>query len=186
MYLNTLPWSNGGYADVYRTKSNDATDEVIVTRLNAFQDVSNGTSGSNFDGVRVDRVATGYSSYSRIIIKVRKGILRIMGLGFTKEIDRPVVPLAFVHSDCVFGNPASLSDTRLKANQQTVSVDTMTSIFDAIETKEYDFRPPGADVDGQPLPAERRVGFVADDVKPPSPRSGATSSATSTWLVTTT
>ena len=41
----------------------------------------------------------------------------------------------------------------------------MSSIFDAVETKVYDFRPPGADVDGQPLPSERRVGFVADDVK---------------------
>ena len=88
-----------------------------------------------------------------------------MGLGFTLEIDRPVAPLAFVHSDNVFGDPSSLSDFRLKDNQQTVSADTMTSIFDSVETKVYDFRPPGADVDGQPLPSEQRVGFIADDVK---------------------
>ncbi len=88
-----------------------------------------------------------------------------MGLGFTLEIDRPVAPLAFVHSDNVFGDPSALSSQKLKDNQQTVSADTMTSIFDAVETKEYDFRPPGADVDGQPLPSERRVGFIADDVK---------------------
>ena len=100
------------------TKNNDTTDEVFVTHLNAFQDVSNVSNGGNFGGVRVDRVATGYATYSQIILKVRKGVLRIMGLGFTKEIDRPVVPLSFVHSDNVFGDAASLSDSRLKDNQK--------------------------------------------------------------------
>ena len=106
--MNTLAWSTGGYADIYMTKNNDTADEVFVTRLNAHQDVNNRNVG-NFAGVRVDRVATGYSTCSQIILKVRKGVLRIMGLGFTKEIDRPVAPLCSVHSDSVFGDLASLS-----------------------------------------------------------------------------
>ena len=88
-----------------------------------------------------------------------------MGFGFTNEVDRAVTPTSCVHSDNVIGNPASLSDTRLKDNQQAVPLETLTSIFDAVETKEYDFRPPGTDIDGAPLPTERRVGFIADDVK---------------------
>ena len=105
MYLNTLAWNTGGYADIYMTKKSNTADEVFVTRLNAFQDARNVNNGGNFDGVRVDLVATGYSTYSQIIIKVRKGVFRIMGLGFTKETDRPVAPLSFVHSDNVIGDP---------------------------------------------------------------------------------
>lgn len=183
VFINTLPWSTGGCVDVYMTRNNNTADEISVTRLNAFQNARNFNNGGNHDGVGVDLIATGYASYPQIIIKVRKGGFRIQGLAFTKEIDRPVAPLSFVHSDSVCGDPASRSDSRLKDNQQIVSRDTLTSIFDAIETKEYDFRPPGADVDGQPLTGERRVGFVADDVKAALPQSGATSSAASTWLV---
>ena len=88
-----------------------------------------------------------------------------MGLGFSREQDRPVTPMSVVHSDNVIGDPASLSDTRLKENQQNVPLETLTGIFDSIDTKTYDFQPPGANLDGTPLPAERRVGFIADEVK---------------------
>jgi hypothetical protein len=43
-------------------------------------------------------------------------------------------------------------------------VTDLTSIFNAIETKEYDLVK-GTDVDGAQLPSERRVGFIADDVQ---------------------
>ena len=76
-----------------------------------------------------------------------------------------MTPTSCCHSDNIIGNPASLSDARLKENQQNVPLDTLTGIFDAIETKEYDFRPPGKDIEGQSLPAERRVGFIANQVK---------------------
>ena len=87
-----------------------------------------------------------------------------MGLGFSLEESRPVAPLALVHSDNVIGDPASLSDTRLKENQAIVPLTDLTSIFNAIETKEYDLKT-SADVDGTELPSERRVGFIADDVQ---------------------
>ena len=78
-----------------------------------------------------------------------------------------------MHSDNVIGNPASLSDTRLKHNQAHVPSATMSAIFDAIETKEYDFISTGADTEGNPLPSERRVGFIADDVKAVLPEAWA-------------
>jgi len=70
-----------------------------------------------------------------------------------------------VHSDNVFGDPASLSDTRLKQNQTLVPIATMSAIFDAIETKKCDLISTGVDTEGNALPSERRVGFIADDVK---------------------
>ena len=87
-----------------------------------------------------------------------------MGLGFTKEEVRPIAGMSQVHSDNVIGDPASLSDTRLKDNQEPVSLSTLVDIFDAVETKQYDLRG-GIDMDGQQLPSERRVGFIADEVK---------------------
>jgi len=87
-----------------------------------------------------------------------------MGLGFTKEIDRPVATNSLVHSDNIVGDPSSLSDPRLKRNQNIVPATDLTSIFNAIEAKEYDLLR-GADVDGVELPSERRVGFIADDVQ---------------------
>ena len=41
----------------------------------------------------------------------------------------------------------------------------LASIFNAIETKEYDLIQPGTDINGDALPTTKRVGFIADDVK---------------------
>ena len=87
-----------------------------------------------------------------------------MGLGFTKEVDKAVAATSLVHSDNIVGDPQSLSDTRLKRNQAIVPVTDLTSIFNGIETKEYDLVK-GNDVDGTELPTERRMGFIADDVQ---------------------
>ena len=56
-----------------------------------------------------------------------------------------------------------MSDSRLKTDQMIVPVTDLTNIFSAIETKEYDLHR-GNDIDGEELPTERRVGFIADDV----------------------
>ena len=108
----------------------------------------------------------GYANYDQIVIKQRKGRIRIMGIGVTADSQqvRPIAGMSQVHSDNVVGAPASLSDTRLKDNQEPVPLSTLVDIFNAVETRQYDFR--GAmDMDGQPLPSERRVGFIADEVK---------------------
>ena len=108
VYLNTLPWNDGGYADIFMTRNDDLADELFVTRINAHQHASNGTNGPNdHDGVRVDCAASGYSNFSQVRIRVRKGVFRIMGPACTKEVDRPVAALSIVHSDNVIGNPRS-------------------------------------------------------------------------------
>ena len=88
-----------------------------------------------------------------------------MGLGFMMEVDRPVATNSLVHRVNIVGDPSSLSDATIKHNQGVVPVADLTSIFNAIETKEYDLVKPGIDVDGTDLPSERRVGFIADDVQ---------------------
>ena len=88
-----------------------------------------------------------------------------MDLGFSKARDLPAAGMSCVHSDSVIGDPSSLSDTRLKENQQAVLLQTLASIFAGIETKQYDFHPPGANLDGTKLPSEHRIGFVADEGK---------------------
>jgi hypothetical protein len=40
----------------------------------------------------------------------------------------------------------------------------MAAIFDSIGPKEYDLAS-GVDIDGTPLPTQRRVGFIANDVQ---------------------
>ena len=94
-----------------------------------------------------------------------------MGLGFTSEVDKPVIASSLLHSDNVVGDPASLSASILKSNQSVVPGDKLTSIFNAIETKEYDLHR-GTDPDGQELPTDRRVGFIADDVQAALANSG--------------
>ena len=110
-------------------------------------------------------ICSGYANFDQIVIKQRRGRVRIMGLGFTNEVVRPIAGMGQVHSDNVVGDPASLSDCRLKLNQVIVPITRLTNIFNAIETKEYDLIQPGTDIDGNALPTTKRVGFIADEVK---------------------
>ena len=109
-------------------------------------------------------MGSGYHSYNQVKIVCQKGRVRIMGLGFTKEVDKAVTATSLIHSDNIVGDPQSLSDARLKSDQVVVPGDKLTQIFDAIETKEYDLHR-GTDPDGQAEPTEHRVGFIADDVQ---------------------
>ena len=163
-YLNHFTWSSGGYFDVFVCESTNSSNEVFCCRVGDYQAASQTAHNNNYAGVRVSCVASGYHSYDQLKIVCRKGRVYLMGLAFTKQVDAPVTANSIVHSDNVVGDPASLSDTRLKSNQVVVPADNLTQIFNAIETKEYDLRR-GTDVDGTELPTERRVGFIADDVQ---------------------
>ena len=83
----------------------------------------------------------------------------MFALGLSRDETVPTAPSSYVHSDNVIGDPSSLSDTRLKANQAAVPDATMSAIFDAIAPKEYDLQGQGD------APSQRRVGFIANDVQ---------------------
>ena len=101
-YLNFLPWSNGGYVDIYVCKSSNNTDEVFTTRLATYNPVTGSHDGNHY-GVRVDAIASGYTNYDQIKIRCRFGRIHIMGLVFTKEVDRHVASLAWCHASNVYG-----------------------------------------------------------------------------------
>ena len=61
-------------------KSSNSSDEGFTTRLNAHSSFANLSNNNNYDGVRVDCVASGYNQYDQLKIKVRKGKLHLMGL----------------------------------------------------------------------------------------------------------
>ena len=60
-------------------------------------------------------ICTGFTTATEIRIKGRKGSTKILGLGFTNE-QRDVADNCWVHSDNILGDPASLSDARIKEN----------------------------------------------------------------------
>ena len=163
-YLNHSSWNTSAYFDVFVCLSTAPANDVFCCRVGDSNSMHNGAHGMNYDGVRVSCVASGYHSYDQVKIVARKGRIRVMGLAFSKEQDRPVTANSICHSDNIVGDPASLSDSRLKSNQVVVPTDNLTQIFSTIETKEYDLHR-GADIDGTELPSERRVGFIANDVQ---------------------
>ena len=92
-----------------------ASDEIFTCRLSTYSSVVAGS--TNYDGVRVDCIASGYTGYDQLVIKCRKGRVHIMGLGFTVEQDRPVQKFDWTHQDNVVGLSASLA---AKADASTV------------------------------------------------------------------
>ena len=48
-----MPWSNGGYVDVYVCKSSDNNDEVFTTRLNTYLPIADGNGAHDNDAIRV-------------------------------------------------------------------------------------------------------------------------------------
>ena len=157
-YINYMQHSNGGYIDVYAMRTQD-TDEIFVNRINTYQHVSNAAGASHNGGIRVDCIMSGLDSFDQVEIRCKKGILYLMSVCFTKEVDRPTTPMALVHSDNVVGDPSSLSDSRIKQNQQPASQTALCRVFDALVPKTYDRQ------DNPEMTPEHRIGFIADDVK---------------------
>ena len=157
-YINYMQHSNGGYIDVYAMRTQD-TDEIFVNRINTYQHVSNAAGASHNGGIRVDCIMSGLDSFDQVEIRCKKGILYLMSVCFTKEVDRPTTPMALVHSDNVVGDPSSLSDSRIKQNQQPASQTALCSVFDALVPKTYDRQ------DNAEMAPEHRLGLIADDVK---------------------
>ena len=67
----------------------------FVTRVSSYQNVMKNSNNPNYDGARVDCIVSGYSNHQIIEIRCRK--VNILCLGLTKEIDRPVAPIAICH-----------------------------------------------------------------------------------------
>ena len=67
----------------------------------------------------------------------------------------PQETLGFIHSDCIIGDPNSLSDERLKSERTEISGQQAQNVLNQIKSYTYD----RDDLD------QRRVGLIADEVE---------------------
>ena len=113
---------NGGYVDVYLRETSAFGQYHWVNRVDTFQNGGNTyTQGTHQNGntyhhsigiiqVLATNIQTGYD---RVRIVNRTGEFLVNALHFlTGKVAQS--PTVYTHSDNVFGDPNSLSDTRLK------------------------------------------------------------------------
>ena len=145
----------GGYCDSYAEHNSGA--RLWVNRLLLFGpgELINTPDGAIYSG-RCVKVAAGHiaGDWTKIRFQGRRGAFNILSVAFQTEVI-PQETLGFLHSDCVTGDPNSLSDERLKQNLDTVSANQALSILSQIQAYTYDRE----DLD------QRRLGLIADRVE---------------------
>ena len=104
----------GGYADIYAEHSSG--ERLWVNRLLLFGpgEVINTPEGAVYSG-RCVKVLAGHiaGNWTKIRIQGRRGAFNVLSVAFQTEVIAQET-LGFIHSDCVVGDPNSLSDARLK------------------------------------------------------------------------
>ena len=83
-----------------------------------------------------------------------RGVCTIIGLGW-KTVDRDIYGSAFVHSDCITGDPSSLSDERIKDNVSSLDPSNCLNFCNTLNPALY----------LQTLSNEVRTGLVAQEVQ---------------------
>ena len=152
--VHMLTWSTGGYCDVELVASTG--DRLFANRLQLYGPETNVT----VDGIaeysgRLVAVAAGHidGPWSRIRFQGRKGAFNIISVAFQEE----VLPQSssFMHSDNIIGDPASLSDARLKSEITPVSGEQALGVLSQIR---------GCTYERDDL-QQRRLGLIADEVE---------------------
>ena len=110
-----------GYADIYAEHSNGS--RLWVNRLLLFGpgELISTSDGHVYSG-RCVKVAAGHiaGNWTKIRFQGRRGAFNILSVAFQTE-DIAQETLGFLHSDCIIGDPNSLSDARLKTEVTPVS-----------------------------------------------------------------
>ena len=131
--------------------------QIWATRLEFFGYAGPHTlpDGTVVNNSRMVVVAAGHidGPFSRIRFQGRKGAFTIMSVGYQDHI-LPQPP-SFVHSDNIIGNPASLSDKRLKEEIDPVSGAQALDVLSQIQ---------GCTYEREDL-QQRRLGLIADEVE---------------------
>ena len=81
---------------------------------------------------------------------------RLVAVAFQIEVI-PQETLGFLHSDCIIGDPNSLSVTRLKSERTELSGQQAQNILNQLKSYTYEREDIG----------ERRLGLIADEVESP-------------------
>ena len=102
------------------------------------------------------KVAAGHiaGNWTKIRFQGRRGAFNILSVAFQTEVTAQE-PLGFIHSDCIIGDPNSLSDPRLKTERTELSGQQAQNILKHIKSYTYERDDIG----------ERRLGLSADEVE---------------------
>ena len=152
--LQHLAWVSAGYHDVYAVSASGAS--IYQMRIDCHNSASTGVFGPIHDGVRIQVIASNLQDFAggRLEIRARKGIFHFMSLGWMASV-LPSDNTSFVHSDNIYGNPSSLSDSRIKESVQPLDGATALDIVAKC----------GGSVYTRPDLEETRLGMIADDVQ---------------------
>ena len=114
------------------------------------------TSDGHVSSGRCVKVAAGHiaGDWTKIRFQGRRGAFNILSVAFQTEVI-PQETLGFLHSDCIIGDPNSLSDSRLKTERTELSGQPAQHILKQIKSYTYERGDIG----------ERRLGCIADEVE---------------------
>ena len=101
-------------------------------------------------------IAAGHiaGNWTKIRIQGRRGAFTLLSVAFQTEVIAQAT-LGLLHSDCIVGDPNSLSDARLKTEVTPVSGVQALDVLNQIQGCTYE----RADLD------QRRLGLIADEVE---------------------
>ena len=149
-----LHWTSGGFCDVQLIHANGTA--LWANRLNLYGAAESITipEGDVLSSRQVV-VAAGHINgpWERIRFQGRRGAFNIISVAFQDH----VLPQSnvFTHSENIIGDPASLSDGRLKTERTELSGQQAQSVLNQIKSYTYDRDDIG----------ERRLGLIADEVE---------------------
>ena len=126
-------WGGGGYCDVGAEHNNGA--RLWVNRLLIFGPGEFiGTPNGNVYSGRCVKVAAGHiaGNLTKIRFQGRRGAFNILSVAFQTEV-LPPRDAEFLHSDCIIGDPNSLSASRLKTGRTGLSGEQAQTILKQIK-----------------------------------------------------
>ena len=145
----------GVYFDVYVVHTNG--ERLWVNRLLLFgpRELISTSDGNVFSG-RCVNVAAGHIAvdWTNIRFQGRRGAFIRLSVAFQTEVIAQET-LGFIHPDGILGDPASLSDARLKHEVTPISGDQALSVLNLIQGCTYNREDLG----------QRRLGLIADEVE---------------------
>ena len=109
-------------------------------------------------------------NWTKIRIQGRRGAFNVLSVAFQTEVIAQET-LGFIHSDCVVGDPNSLSDARLKSEVTPVSGDQALDVLSQIQGCTYERE----DLD------QRRLGLIANQVGEAIEQLGIDNVTSSRW-----
>ena len=151
--LHMLRWSKGGYLEVFAVTNTNITR--WLDRIHNNNSASLTWSGNVQGGSKLQTIAgTLLDTDTRIEIHVNKGLLYFLGLRWHAH-NGPVDSHSFTHSDCIIGDPSSLSTREIKQDIETLPNAQCIDLVGQMRATTYQ----------RPDLAEQRLGMISGEVQ---------------------